>query len=750
MSTNSGAVATRRVLFACALGLVLNACPVAQSALRCWGFIGYDTSSREGRCIQVDASGSTTIVLRADGRVFANGQNAYGLIPAPVPPAGQKYISMAACFRAGAAIRSDGQIDVWGADSNNVMAPVIPPTLPPAPALPPGLRYLQVAVYGQALALRSDGVIVAWGINSSGECNVPPLPPGTSVVKLRAGNRTSYAILSDGSILAWGGNHIGQLAIPPLPAGVGYVDIQQGYDHCVAVRTDGQLVAWGSNQYGQLNIPALPAGTSYVMASAGWGHTQAVRSDNVIVAWGTGTYGELDVPTLPPGVRCLDIDSGYSHTAALLSDGSIVTWGQYTADQGYLPCRKDAALGPGPLPNYRHVARGVQHTVAVLSNGVVQAWGYDLNGQCDVPATLAGRVITKVAADSLNSAALTDDGEVTCWGDNAWGQCNVPPLPAGLVYTDVALGDRRTVLIRSDGQAFLFGMPIGVVGPIPALPSGVRYVQCDVQWSRVVLVRSDGVVTDFGFYGVPTIPAPPSGVGYVKATASMHYGAGLLSDGTVRWWGSLGGSWGGAIWEPIPPLPTGVYYVDVDGGGEHTALRRSDGQVVVCGYVHDLEGLVPPLDPGTSYMEISAEDAATVGRVGPTSTYVGLRPGCAGSMPATRLVPRDTPRIGHTLQVTLFDLPVDIAAMAMSFQQLPSPLSLGFLGMPGCSWHIPLDAIVLLSGQNNQAKFLLPIPDQPSLIGVHFFHQAVVLDPAVGGGFGAVVSDVAEGVVGDW
>jgi hypothetical protein len=36
-------------------------------------------------------------------------------------------------------------------------------------------------------------------------------------------------------------------------------------------------------------------------------------------------------------------------------------------------------------------------------------------------------------------------------------------------------------------------------------------------------------------------------------------------------------------WVPIPVLPPGVVYVEVAGGGDATTLRRSDGQVVVCG-----------------------------------------------------------------------------------------------------------------------------------------------------------------------
>jgi hypothetical protein len=133
-------------------------------------------------------------------------------------------------------------------------------------------------------------------------------------------------------------------------------------------------------------------------------------------------------------------------------------------------------------------------------------------------------------------------------------------------------------------------------------------------------------------------------------------------------------------------------------------------------------------------------------RIGPTTTYVSFAPGCSGSRPATRLVPRETPRIGQTLRITLLDLPANLAMLAMGFQRT-TPLSLTGLGMPGCNWHVSLDATAVLVGQNQVAKWSLPIPDVTSLVGVHFFHQALVLDPG-SNGFNAVVSNAAEGVIG--
>jgi len=62
---------------------------------------------------------------------------------------------------------------------------------------------------------------------------------------------------------------------------------------------------------------------------------------------------------------------------------------------------------------------------------------------------------------------------------------------------------------------------------------------------------------------------------------------------------------------------------------------------------------------------------------------------------------------------------------------------------------VSVDAVTLLSGRGGTATFRLSIPDAPVLVGMHFFEQAMVLDPAAGNALGAVMSDAAEGVVAD-
>jgi hypothetical protein len=275
----------------------------------------------------------------------------------------------------------------------------------------------------------------------------------------------------------------------------------------------------------------------------------------------------------------------------------------------------------------------------------------------------------------------------------------------------------------------------------------MRYTMCDARYASSALLRSDSTVVVFGQAGgtaqVP--PPPPAGLEYVDIGLGMFRTATLRSDGVGEWWGSVAST--GQYWQPLPQLPLGIYFVEVDANDRLVAWRSSDGIVRVSGWCSQGEDQVPALDPGTSYLEVSANFRSVAARVGAQSTYVGFHPGCSGTLPATRLVPRDTPKIGKPLKVTLFDLPIDIALLAMGFGKPAAPVSLQAFGMPGCSLAINPDAIAGLVGANHQARFELPIPNKPPLVGLRFYHQALVLDPGANG-FGAVTSDAAEGVIG--
>ena len=333
------------------------------------------------------------------------------------------------------------------------------------------------------------------------------------------------------------------------------------------------------------------------------------------------------------------------------------------------------------------------------------------------------------------------------WGSNQLNRLAVPPLPPGLIYTDVTCCSAHSIALRSDGMAVSWGPNVAGEGTIPSLPVGVTYVDAAVEALKSVLLRSDGSLVMLGYAQSwqASEPQLPSDVHWRDIDITANYAAGLRSDGQIEIWGNVSPSL--AWWRPVPALPFGVYYVEIVAGYEHIALRRSDGQVDACGNVGGKQHIVPPLAPGTSYLRLGAHDTS-IAVVGPESTYVSFAAGCAGSRPASRLVPRDTPLIGHTLRVAVLDLPIDLAFMVMGWQSYANPISLAAIGMPGCAQHVSMDAVVALSGQGHQVEWSLPIPALPALVGVQFYNQAVVLDPAAGNAMMAIVSDAASGLVG--
>ncbi|MBX3464925.1 MAG: hypothetical protein KF830_17285 [Planctomycetes bacterium] len=713
-----------------------------QSSVRGWADEWFDTESREGGIVQLSGHDLQFGMLRGDGKVFVEGNGYDGMCTVPPAPAGTRYVEIGVSEKYVVGLLSDGTIVQWGFQYGYAAPPPSVP-VPQVPSLPPGTTYTRVACgAAHTVALRSDGELVAWGRNLEGQCNVPALPAGIRVQQVCVQGGSNLVLLEDGTVVGWGLNTYGQLGVPLAPAGTRYVSLALGIGHGLGLRSDGLVIAWGDNSRGQCNVPALPPGTWYTMVSAGFDESLALRSDQVLVPFGTNFQYYLgSVPTVPAGRRVRQILAGGGWVAMLLDDGRVVRWpGGW--DFSELPQRRHRQ-------RFVHTSSGWAHTLAVLQDGDVVGWGWNLLGQAELPTWLRGGRYVKAGAAYVHSVVLREDGQLFAWADPWIVRNLVPPLPPGVVYTDFAAVADHTVALRSDGAAVSFGYDFFGAAQIPALPPGLRYVHADAKYGRTLLLRSDGQIVQVGRDAHWTPPSPPPGVDYVQVAACYNHSAALRSDGEVDFWGSLYPPTF-SMWQPYVPPPWGVAYVELRGSVHYVSLRRSDGQVVTTGLVLPPGREVPRLDPGTSYVQLGGGNITMVARVGPTSTYVSFGHGCAGSRPATRLVPRDTPRIGQTLEVTLFDLPQDLAVLAFGWQRLPAPVDLGVHGMPGCALHVALDALVPLLGQNGTAKWRLPIPNDPIWVGARFCNQALVLDVGAGNGFGAVASDAAEGVIGHW
>lgn len=699
-----------------------------------WGTALADSDMYRLPATQVVASASATALLRLDGRVFVRGITP-SLPSQPVSPI--RKIGIGTTGR-GAYLLADGTIFDW--------MTWVTVSRPP---LPPGLLYTDIAVGGDfAVALRSDGVVVGWGSNCSfGQCWPPTPPAGLRFVEVAAGGNHALARLSDGSVVGWGDSRYGQLIPPTLPPNASYVAVSAGYRHSLALRSDGQVVAWGDNQYGQCNVPALAPPARYLSVAAATTHSLATVSDGSVLAWGDNSSGQCNVPPFDPGNPFVECAGGDYQSVARRRDGSVVTWGDDYNWAGPMPLLDDAMLDQGMT--FTAVSSGYWRTLLLRSDG--QIVGTSIVARL-VPPLPAGVVYTKVSLGYDPVAALRSDGNIVMWG--GFNLCNCatpPPLPAGVVYTDVACGTYHVVALRSDGQAVRWGSATqGPTAPIPALPAGLSWSRVAASQNGTLLLRSDGqIVQIVAGVGVVSPPPLPPGVAYDRMAANESYAIATRTDGTAV-------SWDMAMpnqRRTVPALPPGVAYVDVAAYGGTMFLRRSDGQLATIGYTTSPDYTPPPLDPGTSYTAVAAGWGIAIALVGAEGTYQTFASGCGGSRPATRLVPRDTPRIGHRLPLNLLDLPLDIAFLCFAWSptrigSVPTPIPLAPLGMPGCFGNVPPDAVVPVAGANNTATFTITVPRQPALVGLRFYNQAFVPDPLANNPVGAVVSDACVAKIG--
>jgi len=132
--------------------------------------------------------------------------------------------------------------------------------------------------------------------------------------------------------------------------------------------------------------------------------------------------------------------------------------------------------------------------------------------------------------------------------------------------------------------------------------------------------------------------------------------------------------------------------------------------------------------------------------------YGFFAPGCAGSMGVSNLQHANRPQLGTTMTVNVNNLPLSVAIMMVGFSRTTSmfgalPLDLTTYGAPGCFGRVSPDATAFLIGAGNAASWLFGVPNDPSLMALPLFTQALVPDPGFNT-LGAVFSDAAALIIG--
>jgi len=334
------------------------------------------------------------------------------------------------------AIRADGTLWAWGDNTHGQLGlSENPGGATRAHSIPQNVRVgdassvvLAAAGAAHSLAIDDEGRLWAWGRGAKGRLGLGDTEDRTAPVQVNtaaqhswqaisAGGGHSLALASDGTLWAWGENGFGQLGVgnrdnQNLPQQVSFAGgpsvwkaIAAGSDFSLALSDTGRLYAWGNGAHGRLGLGAISshtrpqlvgdAGMQWDSVSAGWNHVLALRSDGSLWAWGSSEAGQLGtgargLRTTPARVteasNWISISAGFDHSSALDSAGNLWTWG--SGGQGQLGLgNADDLLAPAQV---EHDTGAAQWTLHAAGKGFTQAydsagspynWGWNVFGQ---------------------------------------------------------------------------------------------------------------------------------------------------------------------------------------------------------------------------------------------------------------------------------------------------------------------------------------------------------------------------------
>jgi alpha-tubulin suppressor-like RCC1 family protein len=433
--------------------------------------------------IQVAAGDRTAYALRADGTIWAWGDNSTGALginstASFVATATQvmgltNVVSISAGVSHALALRSDGTVYSWGDNSHGELG--FSGSSQPAPvevtSLPLPAKAINAGYYTSAVIL-GDGTVRDWGLNqwgglgngTSGVDSTSPVQPSlgnVTAVGLSSGVGDIAAGLSDGTVRTWGYNAFGELgngsttnsAVPVNPGVGGVAVLSTGAlaESTFALAPAGGVATWGFNQNGNLgngstaasSYPTYPGLTGVKSVSVGCYHTLALMADGTVRAWGWNGYGQIgDSTTIdkssPVSVAGLTniiaVGAGGKHSLAVAGDGTVYGWGDGSSGQLGTGGTSSSA-SPVHLTSIHNavaVVAGASHSLVQLADGTMLAFGDNSYGQLGTvsgstlsPNPVAINNVKAIGAGAGHSYAVLADGTVATWGDNQIGELGV-------------------------------------------------------------------------------------------------------------------------------------------------------------------------------------------------------------------------------------------------------------------------------------------------------------------------------------
>ncbi|MGK0300287.1 MAG: hypothetical protein ACI89X_001155 [Planctomycetota bacterium] len=247
--------------------------------------------------------------------------------------------------------------------------------------------------------------------------------------------------------------------------------------------------------------------------------------------------------------------------------------------------------------------------------------------------------------------------------------------------------------------------PVGLPAPFP-YPGGS---------ASTMLVFSDGIVAVNGSLSTAPVPAVNPWLASATARFGTWHDFDVPSGGEIK------------VWVSVTQPTFYVTWIDVHSAGttdDNTFQMQFDlttGDVTMV-----WESMVASGGPWlVGYA--SGNGDVDGGNVDISASLPGSFP---VGLPDLQL-DATPPVLGSTCVMTTTNVPSTglIALQTLSLAQVNPGISLGFLGMPGCTAYANLDAVYTIPVSSGVAGFSLPIPNQANLVGYTLTAQSSVFDP---------------------